>query len=212
MNWNKRFLLVGICFLLGASSATAQSFVAVTDTAAIKTSIANATAGLKSIKSDFTQEKNLSMLAEKITSRGVFYYKQDKVRLEYTQPFKYLMVINNGKIRIQDDAKTTQIDMHKNRLFQEINNIIIGCVSGSIMGGADFKVKFFSSSSQVKMEMIPVSKGLREYFSSINIFFQKTDYTVARIEMNESSGDNTIISFNNKVINGALADNLFAVN
>jgi outer membrane lipoprotein-sorting protein len=60
--------------------------------------------------------------------------------------------------------------------------------------------------------MTPVKKGLSEYFKTIEIYISRKDYSVNRIEMNETSGDNTSISFTNKVINGAIADNLFAVN
>ncbi len=121
------------------------------------------------------------------------------------------MVLNSGKILIKDDAKSTQMDMHKNKIFQQVNNIIISCVSGSALSNNDFNVKLLENAGQVKLEMSPVSKGLKEFFSNINVYFDKKDYTVTRIEMNEQSGDNTIINFSNKQINGKIAEELFAV-
>ena len=54
----------------------------------------------QTIKSDFTQEKELSLLSEKIVSRGKFWFKKEnKVRMEYQQPFQYLMVINQNNPR-----------------------------------------------------------------------------------------------------------------
>jgi outer membrane lipoprotein-sorting protein len=133
------------------------------------------------------------------------------VRLEYHQPFKYLLVINDGKILIKDDAKSTQMDMHKNKIFQEVNNIIISCVNGSAIGSTDFDIKMLENASQLKLEMKPIAKGLKDFFSSISIIIDKKDYSVARIEMNEVSGDNTIINFSNKELNGNMDDKLFSV-
>ncbi|MCK9205458.1 MAG: outer membrane lipoprotein carrier protein LolA, partial [Bacteroidales bacterium] len=40
------------------------------------------------IESDFTQEKEMSMMAEKITSTGKFYFRKEKMlRWEYMKPF-----------------------------------------------------------------------------------------------------------------------------
>ena len=59
--------------------------------------------------------------------------------------------------------------------------------------------------------MKPIAKGLKDFFSSISIIIDKKDYSVVRIEMNEVSGDNTIINFNNKELNGKIDDKLFSV-
>ena len=190
----------------------AQSFAPVKDETSTRKKIAEIGKTSNSIKADFVQEKNLAMLSEKITSKGTFYFKKDnKVRLEYHQPFKYLLVINDGKILIKDDAKSTQMDMHKNKIFQEVNNIIISCVNGSAIGSTDFDVKMLENAGQLKLEMKPIAKGLKDFFSSISIFIDKKDYSVNRIEMNEVSGDNTIINFSNKELNGNIDDKLFSV-
>jgi outer membrane lipoprotein-sorting protein len=190
----------------------AQSFTAPKDEALIRKKLAGISQNTTSIKSDFVQEKNLSMVSEKIISKGTFYFeKENKIRLEYHTPFYYLMVLNNGKILIKDDAKSTQMDMHKNKVFQQVNNIIVSCVSGTALSNSDFTVKLLENAAQVKLEMVPAGKSLKEFFSNINVYFDKKDYTVTRIEMNEPSGDNTIINFSNKQINGKIAEELFAV-
>jgi outer membrane lipoprotein-sorting protein len=55
------------------------------------------------IKSDFVQEKNLSMLSEKIVSKGKFWFKKEnKVRMEYSAPSYYLMgSLSASKMRKQ---------------------------------------------------------------------------------------------------------------
>ena len=190
----------------------AQSFAPVSDPAAIQKKIADVSHTTNSIKSDFVQEKNLSMISEKVVSKGLFYFKKNnKVRLEYTKPFKYLMVINNGKILFKDDEKSTQMDMHKSKMFQEVNNIIINCVQGTVFSGNEFHVTISESATQVLLDMQPASKNLKEFFKNILVLLDKRDYTALKITMNEVSGDNTIINFTNKEINGSIDDGLFAV-
>lgn len=190
----------------------AQSFAPVKDEAAVRKRFAEVSQATKSIRSDFTQEKNLSMLAEKVVSKGVFYFKKpNMVRLEYTQPFKYLLVMNNGKATIKDDSKTTQLDMHKTKIFQQVNNLIVDCVQGSALNNSNFQVKISENATQLRMDMKPLAKGLKEFFSDIIIFIDKTDYSVNKMQMNELSGDNTVITFSNKKINGDIPDAVFTV-
>ena len=201
-----------LIFHAALSVGYAQSFVPVSDPVAIQKRIADVSRTTNTIKSDFKQEKNLSMISEKVISQGLFYFKKNnKVRLEYNKPFKYLMVINNGKIFFRDDEKSTQMDMHKSKMFQEVNNIIINCVQGTVFNGADFHVSVSESANQILLDMQPVSKNLKEFFKNILVLMDKRDYTAQRITMNEVSGDNTIINFTNKSINGPIDDSLFAV-
>src|SRR5437868_8656775 len=96
--------LLFLAFILLSSTLFAQhtGYTPVTDTATFKQQFAAASQRVNSIKSDFVQEKNLSMLSEKITSRGKFWFKKDNmVRMEYSEPFQYLMILNKNDIYIR---------------------------------------------------------------------------------------------------------------
>jgi outer membrane lipoprotein-sorting protein len=199
-------------FLVLSGVSYAQEFIPVKDDAAIRKKFIAVSQSTLSIKSDFVQEKNLSMLAEKVISKGIFYFKQkNMVRLEYTQPFKYLLILNNGKATIKDDTKTTQMDMHKTKIFQEVNNIIVDCVHGSALSNPDFQVSIYESKNELRLDMKPTAKGMKEFFANIIIFIDKSNYSVLKMQMNELSGDNTIITFSNKEINGNIPDSLFTL-
>ena len=201
-----------ICLMAGSDSFGQVGFVAVKDTVAMRRKLTEVSKSTNSIKCDFVQEKNLAMLSEKLTSRGLFYFKQkDMVRLEYTTPFKYLLIMNNGKATIKDEAKTTQMDMHRNKIFRQVNSIIVDCVHGSAVSNPDFGVDMLENRTQIRLDMRPLSKGMKEFFKNISVYIDKTDYTVTRMVMEEQTGDNTIITFTNKQINGQIADALFAV-
>jgi outer membrane lipoprotein-sorting protein len=201
--------------LLGSGfSAMAQAgnFVPAKDVAALQQKMTEATKKITTIQCDFTQEKNMSMLADKATSRGKFYFKRDdKVRLEYQQPAKNLIVMSAGKMLMKDDKKTQQMDMHRSKAFQQLNNIIVGSINGSLFTSKDFKVSFFESATQVKVQLQPVSKMMRNFISNIVLVMDKKDFTAIRIEMNEASGDNTILTFANKNLNAPLEETLFTI-
>jgi outer membrane lipoprotein-sorting protein len=59
--------------------------------------------------------------------------------------------------------------------------------------------------------MIPTSKALKEFFQTIVLQVEKKDYTARSIEMNEPSGDKTVISFTDKTLNTTLTDALFSL-
>lgn len=188
----------------------AQSFVPVKDEAALRNKLTESTNKLTTIQTDFVQQKNMSMISEPVTSKGIFSYKKEnKVRLEYNSPSKNVMVLNNGKMMMSDGKKVTQMDMNRSKFFQQFNSIVTGSVNGSLFESKDFTVKYFESPAQIKIEMTPIAKNMKNFLSSIVMVMDKKDYTATRLEMNEPSGDNTILTFGAKKLNIPLDDTLF---
>jgi outer membrane lipoprotein-sorting protein len=184
----------------------------VADLVKFKSVFAAAALKTSSIKSDFTQDKNLSMLSEKITSRGNFWFKKDnRVRMEYTQPFKYLMILNKDKVYVKDGAKESKVSTKSNKMFQQINKIMIDCMQGTMLENTDFKTRVFENKTAALVELTPVSKGMKEIFKSINVVVDKKDFSVTNIQMLELSGDNTIMRFTNKELNASIPDTLFDI-
>jgi outer membrane lipoprotein-sorting protein len=212
MRMNK--LITTLFFISIVCSVKAQhaGYAIVKDTAVFKQQFAVASQKINSVQSDFVQEKNLSMLSEKIVSKGKFWFKKDnKVRMEYSQPFQYLMVLNNNNIYIKDGQKENKIAASSNKLFQQINRIIIDCVKGSAFSNTDFSIGVFENKQAYLIELSPVVKNLKDIFKNIDVTVDKKDYSVLAIRMNEVSGDYTSINFINKQINTDLPDALFTV-
>jgi len=177
-----------------------------------KKSFALATANIESIHSDFRQEKSLSMLSEKIISTGKFWYrKNDKLQMEYLQPFNYLMILNAGKIFTRDGQKESSVSAGSNRVFQQVNRILIDCVAGTMLDNPDFQSRVFESNGAYLVELKPLSKNLAALYKNINIVVDKKDFTATVIEMYEISGDKTIIRFQNKSINVQIPDSVFNI-
>lgn len=206
-----RPLLVLLLALI-ACAAGAQTFTPVKDVPAVLQKITEASKKINTIQCDIEQQKQVSMLTDKAVSKGRFYFKRaNMVRIDYTKPTKNLVVMNAGKMMVQDDKKTSKMDMHRSKMFQQLSNIIIGSIDGSLFTGKDFKVSYAESKTQVKVTLKPVSKTLANYLSTIELVLDKKDYTAVSLQMNEPSGDNTLLLFTNKQLNVAVADELFVV-
>ncbi|RYE89557.1 MAG: outer membrane lipoprotein carrier protein LolA [Cytophagaceae bacterium] len=208
-----KFLLLLLALLPAfASVAQPKGYRAVTDASAFRTNYAKAAAKTQSIKSSFHQEKNMSMLSEKISSDGLFYFKKNnKVRMEYTKPYKYLLVINGDKILIQDQQKRKVYSAGDNKLFKVINNVIIDCVQGKALDSKDFTTKIYESDKGYCLDLVPQAKEMHKLFTTIRLFIGKDDFAIDQLEMHESMGDTTLITFVDKQLNTAISDEVFAV-
>ena len=209
----RKLVLIGMLWIPAiAAKAQDPGYTLLRDASSFQTQFAAASQKTNTIKSDFVQEKTLSLLAEKIVSKGKFWFKKENaVRMEYTQPFQYLMIINGSNVYIKDSQKENKISTKSNKLFQQINTIMIDCVNGKALQSKDFKVRTFEGKTTFMAELSPVNKNLKTLFSNINMIIEKKDYAVSRIEMHEPSGDNTSIHFVNRQFNIPLADALFAI-
>lgn len=212
MHMRKIILITFLIVTAFSTQAQYAGYSPVADITKFKTDFSAATQKTSSVKSDFVQDKNLSMLSEKITSRGKFWFKKEsRVRMEYTQPFQYLMVLNKDKVYVKDGQKENKISAKSNKLFQQINRIMIDCMQGTMLSNSDFKTRVFENRNAVLVELVPVTRGLKELFKSINVIVDKKDFSVTSIEMQEISGDNTIMRFTNKELNANIPDNLFDI-
>lgn len=198
--------------ILIAPVAFAQSFKPVKDTTALKQRIEAMSKATNSIESDFTQEKNLSVLSEKVNSKGHFSFKKENMlRWEYTTPYKYLIVINKDKIWIKDDKKTSKYDLNSNKVFKEINDIMVASVQGTIFRSSKFKVSYSENEKYYKLELVPQLAMMKESLKKINMYFDKNVTSVAKLDMIEPNEDYTTLEFSNKKLNVPLADSIFSV-
>ncbi len=203
-----------LIFVLGNLSSIAQypGYTLLTDASAFKRNFAASSQKTNSIKSNFIQEKSLSMLEEKMVSKGKFWFKKEnRVRMEYQEPFQYLLVINNRQVLVRDGEKENKISSRSNKEFGEINQIMIDCVQGTVFSNPGFSIRIFDGNQRYLIELSPISKPMKELFKNVVVYVEQTDYSASRIELNEINGDKTLIRFINKELNGEIPDSLFAV-
>ncbi|MRG46040.1 outer membrane lipoprotein carrier protein LolA [Chitinophaga sp. SYP-B3965] len=207
----RSWILLCCCFV--ALNTSAQTgFKPVANLEQFEQQFMKAAQTTNTIKSDFVQEKNLSMLSEKIVSKGKFWFKKEnKVRMEYSAPSYYLMVINGKSFRIKDAKTDRNISTSGSKLFEQISKVTADCVQGNVLNNKDFVTKVLENTQYYQVQMTPVAKGLKDFFSSIDLLVEKKDLAVVKITMHERSGDDTNISFTQRELNVPISDEIFAL-
>ena len=206
----KKLLYTG--FLIWAGHVHSQSFTAMRDTATFNTRVRKMGNTTQTLESDFTQVKSLKMLKDKVSSKGKLYFKKNnKVRWEYTSPFAYIVVINDKKASIKNEGKITKYDLTKNKVFSEMNDIIVSCVQGTILASNKFQVSYFESSSGYKIDIFPKNENVKKTLKKISLYFDLNVTAVKKMEMFEPSGDFTSIDFSAVKVNKTVPDAIFVL-
>lgn len=210
MNTHSRIFLL-IPFLLSSLLfAQPSGYTSLTDAGSFRQKLEQTSKKTHTIDSDFVQEKKLSFLNNKIESKGHFSFKKENLlRWEYNEPYAYLIIIDGEKILIDDENEQNEFDMRSNKLFEEINRVMLGTVQGTIFQGNDFEASYFESNENYLVQAKPKLKGMQEALSQIDIYFDKTNLMVAEVKLIEKSGDYTSIKFFNKRLNVPIADEKF---
>ncbi len=210
----QRCLLAALLLLFMPSMVfSQQGFTPLKDPSAFKKRVAESSSKIFSIESTFIQEKNLSVLSEKIISKGKFYFRKEKsLRWEYTDPYKYLIILHDDKFLIKDEGKVSKFDVQSNKMFREINTIFLGCVQGTLLADEKrFSSTFAENNSSYLVKLKPLETPMKETLKEIWIYFGKTDLMVSKLEMHEYSEDYTNISFTVKNINQTITDDKFRI-
>ncbi|MCD4793431.1 MAG: outer membrane lipoprotein carrier protein LolA [Bacteroidales bacterium] len=208
-----KLITTALSIILTLSSiAQSTSFKKVLNEKAIAQKLNATSKNTKTIDSDFKQYKHLDILENDIESTGHFSFQaSDKVRWEYFKPYKYLIIMNAGIMWINDGNKTQKFDTGSNKMFKEINDLMVGMLQGKILESKNFKISFFENSKQILAKLIPLSAEMKEFLSEINLYFDKKDYSVSKIKMLEHSGDYTLIEFFNRKTNIDIPKSKFLV-
>jgi outer membrane lipoprotein-sorting protein len=196
---------------MGAFAQTGNFKKAVNEKA-LKDQLNKSSMSTKSIESDFVQFKHMDILENDMESTGHFSFAMpDKVRWEYFTPYKYIIVMNSGIMWINDGKKTQKYDTETNKMFKEINDLMLGMLQGKILESNSFKTALYENEKQVLAKLYPQTPEMKEFLTEIQLYFNKSDYTVNEIKMLEQSGDFTLIKFTNKKLNGEVSNSKFTL-
>ena len=207
-----RFSLLSLLLWFTPASSFGQpkGFQEVKDPKQFQQNLTRAHAAVNTISADFTQVKNMALLADKIRSKGKFYFKkEDKVRIEYTSPYTYLLVMNGGQIMVRDEQKTSRVNTKNSRTMQSVNRIMIDCMRGTVLQNPDFKTLVLESSNSYLLTLVPANESMKKLFRSIDVYLSKKTFDVDRLTMTEQGGDFTEMAFTNTRHNPALNEGIF---
>ena len=173
-------------------------------------SIAGNVSAVKSIQCDFRQEKSVSLLNDKVVSKGRMYFSDGNLRWEYLTPYNYVFLVNGEDVVVKSDDKTTKMDSRSGQLYKRIAQLMANTISGSnLVQNKDFNVEVYENGSKYVAKLVPVQARMKKMFSEISLYFNNNQNIVEKIVIAEASGDKTTIEILNAKTNVKVPDSVF---
>ena len=158
---------------------------------------------------DFVQLKHMGFLSNDIeTSGNLSFKKPNLVKWQYLKPFRYSVLFKDQTLYIDDDGKKSDVNLSSNKLFGQLNNLIVNSITGDLFQEQDFEITYFKVADGSEVVFIPKDSKLKKYLSQFHIFFSAQAY-VSQVKLVEPSGDYTSILFSNRTVNKPIADAVF---
>lgn len=176
------------------------------EAANFKAKVEKANQNISNIKTDFVQKKHLAFLTNDIESSGKMLFKAPNyLKWSYSKPFQYSIEFKNNKVLIDDQGKKSSIDIGNSKVFEKINKMIVGSVSGQMFDEKEFDISYFKVPKGVLVKLISITE-MKKYIKEVNLLFPVSSYTVSEVKLVESSDDYTLIQFKNKQQNVNIMD------
>lgn len=164
---------------------------------------------LRSVQANFLQEKHLQILAQPLTSRGVFAFQAPRsLRWEYLYPVHTLLLVHNDSIRklVEQNGKLVEdpgLAMDSiNLVLEEIANWL----AGRFTDNPAFAASFPDSRTIV---LTPKDAGLAAVISRIELRLQNEEGLLESVLITEGPDAFTRLTFSDAVLNRNLAPSLF---
>ena len=168
---------------------------------------------LHTMSCSFVQTKHLSLLSDKMVSEGRMYYSQpDRLRWEYTSPYKYLFIFNGNKVYVGNDSRKDVIDTNTNKIFKEVARIMMSTVTGTALSNAaDFDTEAAEEKGSWVVTLVPRKKEMRRMFAKITMTFSKSASMISELSIYEKNGDRTDIKFKDVLSDAKVDESLFSI-
>jgi outer membrane lipoprotein-sorting protein len=174
--------------------------------------ITQASNAMRTMQCDFTQEKELSFMNDKVVSEGKMFYKQpNKIRWEYTKPMAYVFAMDGKNIFMDAGNNQTTVPARSSKMFSSMSDIIVGGVSGAgLIDSPDFTAVFSVGNNDYRITLTPLKKEVKDLFDHIQLFVNKSDSRIQKVELVEKGGDKTLILLKNMQTNTTVNDEIFS--
>jgi outer membrane lipoprotein-sorting protein len=206
-----RLLLLMALFLCAAGPAAAGTPSAAGNEA-LFSSLEKTAGSVKTLSSDFIQEKHLEMFQTTVNSKGHFYFsKPDLLRWELTAPVASGFVLKGEKGRRWHERTGRK----ENFLISQ--EPVMKLVSDQLFAWAradfpwlkkEYRISVLSE-SPVTLRLEPRSAATAGFLHHLLINFSADGRYVRSVELHEKDGDFTRIRFQNTAVNKALPADLF---
>jgi outer membrane lipoprotein-sorting protein len=164
---------------------------------------------LRSIQTDFVQEKHMKILVKPLISEGKFFFSYPQsLRWEYTNPIQSLLVMHNEDIKryvmssegmIEDGSAALQV-------MQVFLQEIISWIQGDFEKNPDFTAELQPGGI---IFLKPKDPAMMNFIEKIALKLTDTAGVIESVTIYETPTTYTLIKFNNTIINQTIDDSVF---
>ncbi|MBO7069474.1 MAG: outer membrane lipoprotein carrier protein LolA [Bacteroidaceae bacterium] len=175
--------------------------------------ISKASQTVNTLQCDFVQTKKLKMLNDAMVSKGKMWCSQpDRLRWEYLEPYSSAFILNKGKLLLKKGKRSNVISVNRSKMLKEMTRIMIPPALGKcLMDKKDFFVSVETKDNIHILELLPLSKELKQMYTKIILYYDRRQSIVTKVEMREKNGDNTTIELTSIKKNMAINESVYAL-
>jgi outer membrane lipoprotein carrier protein len=161
--------------------------------------------GIESVQADFVQEKNLTVLKHKLTIRGNFALeKPNRVIWSVREPVRYAIRVDGDEVRQwdEDTNKVQVIHVGGDPTFKAISEQLQSWFMGNYKELANSYDVFAIGEKPLTLRFAPKpSAVMGKVISWIQVTFGPDERNIDKMQVRESAGDTTFLTFTNTRLN-----------
>ncbi len=167
---------------------------------------------IDSVQANFTQEKQLPILARPLISKGRFIFKApDSLRWEYYSPIHTVLLMDDGRISKFVECKSGFVAEHG--MGVDSMHVVLSEISSWLDGSIDDTPSFqVQSKSTDIIVLVPKESALKNIISRIELKLRGQTGLMESVTIHEGAGAFTRMVFTESVLNethGSVAPKVF---
>jgi len=166
------------------------------------------TSEIRTLKTEFVQEKELAVFKEKIILKGmIFLQKPELFAWHIIEPLSYSMVIKGDILSQWDEntKKTQKISLSKNPAFQVAISQMKDWFSGKYTSMTEDYNIIILKRKPVSLKFIPKKNTIvSNVIESVTVIFRDDERYIHQIYIKEKSSNSTLLTFVNTQLNTPL--------
>lgn len=205
-------LLALLLFVVSPATGVGSESKTVAVSPEIYSRLEKTAAGVKTLASDFVQEKHLKMFKTVVTSKGHFYYaKPDQLRWEITEPVASGFVLKGTKGRRWNErsGQSETFDITREPVMKLVSDQLFAWARADFAWlRKEYRISLLDD-TPVSLRLEPLTAATGGFLHHLLITFSPDGRYVRTVEVHEKDGDFTRIRFINTGVNKPLKADLF---
>ncbi len=164
---------------------------------------------VKTISTDFIQEKDLALLSQKLVLKGkVYLQKPNLLAWHVSTPLKYSMLMKGSVIRQwdEDSNKVQEFNLSRMPSMQAAVEQMNSWFSGSYISMQKDYIINVLKQNPIVLEFLPKENSLAySLIEKVTVSFQQDGKYISTILIQEKSADKTLMKFLNTKMNEAIS-------